>query len=98
MNCELMVAGAALFFFYNTSLIGAFVPVLSSPSFRPAQTVHTSLQKSVGVLDKNSTDERQMVVQKISLDENDELEQMSKFCIETFYRREDDKECSPLSR
>ena len=89
---------SALLFFYNASLIGAFVPAPSSPSVRPAHAVRTSLQKSVGVLDENSTGERQVVVQQVSLDDDNELERMSEFCIDGFYRREEDEARSPLSR
>jgi len=49
-------------------------------------------------LDQISNDERQIVIRQISLDDNDELERMSKFCIDTFYGRDEDREGSLFSR
>ena len=99
----------SILFFHSTdaspSSIGAFVS--SSPSSRPVQSVQSSSRQSQvetndwDPSDKNGNDGRQrhVVIQQIALDDDDELERMSKFCIDAFYRHDEDRdEGSLLSR
>lgn len=77
-------------------------------SLRPFQSSQQLLQGAtlrVHPSDKNGDDiesmfvgSKKIVIQQIALDDTDELERMSKFCIDAFYNHGDDDEGSFLSR
>ena len=51
-----------------------------------------------GDLTRSINDHEKIFIRKIELDKNDELERMSRFCIDTFYNKDRDAEESSFSR